>query len=179
MTIEFKLPELGENIESGEVVNVLVSAGDTIAPDQPVLELETDKATIEVPSSVSGTVEDILVKSGDTINVGQVVFTVAGTAAAEGAQAKPEAAAEPTQPLPERADPSPAAQEKPVAEKTQSPQIGSRLGEPTSLFHPQNLQRYSPGTGFCSHGSPLVKKLPIIGRQLGGRDIGDQFLQGD
>ena len=49
MPTEFKLPELGENITAGDVVRVLVSAGDTIAKDQPVLELETDKATIEVP----------------------------------------------------------------------------------------------------------------------------------
>ena len=51
---EFTLPELGENIESGDIVRVLVHAGDTLQRDQAVLELETDKATIEVPSSVSG-----------------------------------------------------------------------------------------------------------------------------
>ena len=52
MPTEFKLPELGENVTAGDVVRVLVAAGDTVAKDQPVLELETDKATIEVPSSV-------------------------------------------------------------------------------------------------------------------------------
>ena len=51
---DFTLPELGENITSGDVLRVLVKPGDTIAKDQPVLELETDKATIEVPSSVAG-----------------------------------------------------------------------------------------------------------------------------
>ena len=56
MATELKLPELGENIEKGDVVRVLVAAGDVITVDQPVLELETDKATIEVPSSVGGTV---------------------------------------------------------------------------------------------------------------------------
>jgi len=59
---EFKIPELGENVASGDVTRVLVNVGDTIARDQPVLELETDKATIEVPSSVAGVVKEIKVK---------------------------------------------------------------------------------------------------------------------
>jgi pyruvate dehydrogenase E2 component (dihydrolipoamide acetyltransferase) len=93
MPTEFKIPELGENVSAGDVVRVLVKAGDTVAKDQPVLELETDKATIEVPSSVEGTVEDIKVKPGDKVNVGQTVFTLADGA---GAKERPEdTAAEP------------------------------------------------------------------------------------
>ena len=57
MATDFTLPELGENITAGDVLRVLVKPGDTIAKDQPVLELETDKATIEVPSSVAGQVD--------------------------------------------------------------------------------------------------------------------------
>jgi pyruvate dehydrogenase E2 component (dihydrolipoamide acetyltransferase) len=76
MPTEFKLPELGENITAGDVVRVLVAAGDVVAKDQAVLELETDKATIEVPSSVAGTVKDVRVKQGERIKVGQVVLTV-------------------------------------------------------------------------------------------------------
>jgi len=76
MPTEFKLPELGENVTAGDVVRVLVSAGDTIAKDQAVLELETDKATIEVPSSLAGAVKDVRVKKGDRIKVGQTVLTV-------------------------------------------------------------------------------------------------------
>src|SRR5215470_17655927 len=75
-TTDFKLPELGENVTAGDVVRILVSAGDTIAKDQAVLELETDKATIEVPSSVAGAVTDVKVKKGDRIKVGQTVLTV-------------------------------------------------------------------------------------------------------
>ena len=73
---EFKIPELGENVASGDVTRVLVNVGDTIALDQPVLELETDKATIEVPSSVAGVVKEIKVKKGDKVKVGAVVLTV-------------------------------------------------------------------------------------------------------
>lgn len=90
MATDFTLPELGENITAGDVVRVLVAPGDTIAKDQPVLELETDKATIEVPSSVAGTVKDIRVKQGERIKVGQVVLTVGD---GEGAAAKPAKAA--------------------------------------------------------------------------------------
>jgi pyruvate dehydrogenase E2 component (dihydrolipoamide acetyltransferase) len=78
--VEFKLPELGESIDSGVIVKLLVSVGDTIAKEQPALELETDKASIEVPSTVSGVVKEIFVKEGDTASVGQVILTVDGTA---------------------------------------------------------------------------------------------------
>jgi pyruvate dehydrogenase E2 component (dihydrolipoamide acetyltransferase) len=83
MPTEFKIPELGENVTAGDVVRLLVSSGDTLAKDQPVLELETDKATIEVPSSVSGTVKDIKVKQGERVKVGQVVLTVEDGGGAE------------------------------------------------------------------------------------------------
>src|SRR6266571_2739954 len=73
---EFKVPELGENVAQGDVTRVLVKVGDTIAKEQPVVELETDKATIEVPSSVAGTVKEIKVKPGDKVNVGAVILTV-------------------------------------------------------------------------------------------------------
>ncbi len=78
MTQSFKLPELGENIDAIQVVRVLVEAGGSVAADQPVLELETDKATIEVPSSVAGTVAAVHVQPGDTIKRGQLIFTLAG-----------------------------------------------------------------------------------------------------
>ena len=73
---EFKVPELGENVEQGDVTRVLVKVGDTISREQPVVELETDKATIEVPSSVAGVVKDIKVKAGDKVKVGAVILTV-------------------------------------------------------------------------------------------------------
>ena len=74
--IDFHLPELGENIESADVLNVLVKVGDMIAVDQAILEIETDKATIEVPSSIAGKVVEVLIKSGDKAKVGQVIIKV-------------------------------------------------------------------------------------------------------
>ena len=62
---EFKLPELGENINQGDLVRLMVSPGASVSEGQAVMELETDKAVVEVPSSVSGTVKDVLVKQGE------------------------------------------------------------------------------------------------------------------
>lgn len=76
MATEFKLPELGENIESADVVNVLVKEGDVIKKDQAVLEIETDKATIEVPSTVEGKITKLLIKAGDKVKVGATIFLV-------------------------------------------------------------------------------------------------------
>jgi pyruvate dehydrogenase E2 component (dihydrolipoamide acetyltransferase) len=119
---EVKLPELGENIEKGDVVRVLVNVGDVIKPDQPIVELETDKATIEVPTSVGGTIAEIRVKAGDKVKVGQVMLVVNEGAAAEtvaaeakpAPEAKPAAAAEPARPT--EAPAAPAGQAAPVAE---------------------------------------------------------------
>ena len=73
---DFTLPQLGENVTAGDVLRVLVKPGDTVMKDQTVLELETDKATIEVPSSVAGRVSTVSVKAGDKVKVGQVILTV-------------------------------------------------------------------------------------------------------
>src|SRR6185437_6555370 len=90
---EFKLPELGENVHQGDLVRLMVAPGATVAEGQPVIELETDKAVVEVPSSISGTVKDVLVKQGEKVKVGQVVFTVEN-----GAGGKKEAKAQTTAP---------------------------------------------------------------------------------
>ena len=63
--IEFKLPELGENIEQGDLVRLMIAPGADVSEGQSVMELETDKAVVEVPSSVTGTVQEIRVKEGD------------------------------------------------------------------------------------------------------------------
>ena len=108
MATEFKLPELGENIDSGDLVRLMISPGASIAEGQAVMELETDKAVIEVPSSVSGTIGEIRVKEGDKLLVGQVIFTVengAGPTVAQKSEATP---AQPKPAPPAPAKPTPA-----------------------------------------------------------------------
>lgn len=109
MAIEFRLPELGENIDSGDLIRILVAEGDRIEKDQPVLELETDKATIEVPSPVSGTVRQIHVQEGTKIKVGQLIFTLE-----DGVGAQPEQTPAPAASRPE-SEGRKAAPELPVA----------------------------------------------------------------
>jgi pyruvate dehydrogenase E2 component (dihydrolipoamide acetyltransferase) len=75
MARSFKLPDLGEGIHEGEILAVMVSVGDEVNEDDPILEVETDKATAEIPSPFSGTVKEIMVKPGDVVNVGDVLMT--------------------------------------------------------------------------------------------------------
>src|SRR3954470_6056242 len=91
-------PERGRNVSAGDVLRVLVKPGDTIAKDQAVLELETDKATIEVPLSVAGQVKEVKVKAGDKVKVGQAILSVEDGAAKDATDpkdAKPAKAAQP------------------------------------------------------------------------------------
>jgi pyruvate dehydrogenase E2 component (dihydrolipoamide acetyltransferase) len=76
MNIDFKLPELGENVESGDIVNVLVHEGDVIAANDGVLEMETDKAVVEIPCPYGGKIAKIHVNKGQTVKVGQTLLTV-------------------------------------------------------------------------------------------------------
>ena len=111
---QFIIPELGENIDSATVVKVLVQPGDMVELEQSVLELETDKATIEVPSDVVGKVVEIHVKDGDLVKIGQAVLSLEETAgAAPAAETKVEApvAEKPAEPTPAPA----AAPETPTA----------------------------------------------------------------
>ena len=79
---EFKLPELGENVHQGDLVRLMISAGDKVSEGQPVMELETDKAVVEVPSSVTGVVKEVRVKQGEKVKVGQTIFTLEDGASA-------------------------------------------------------------------------------------------------
>ena len=79
MSQDIKIPELGENISSGTVAKILVKVGERVGKGQTLLELETDKAVLEVPSPLEGTIEDILIKSGMTVKVGQAAFKIAGS----------------------------------------------------------------------------------------------------
>ena len=111
MPVQFALPDLGENIESGDVIRILVAIGDRLAEDQTVIELETDKAVIEVPSSIDGVVTEILVQPGDTIAVGQPILAVEATAeeapVAEAEEAPPIAPEREAAPVAEAAPPAP------------------------------------------------------------------------
>lgn len=83
--MDIRLPSLGEGADSGTVVSILVKEGDTIRKDQPILELETEKAVGTIPASAAGTVQKIRVKIGDKISAGQVIMSVGDGGAAPAA----------------------------------------------------------------------------------------------
>lgn len=89
MATEFKLPELGENIGKVDVTGVLVSVGDTIAVDDPVLEIETEKSGFDVPSTVAGVVKEVRVSAGDKAEVGQVILVIEESSGAESSDEEP------------------------------------------------------------------------------------------
>jgi len=160
---EFILPELGEGVDEADVLKVLVAEGDTIAIEQALLEIETEKATLAVPSSVVGVVTKIHVSEGDTIEPGQLILTVSevGAAAAFGSEA----------PAPEAASAEPAAvaaaakteAAAPVATETVAvePESTTETPEPaatpvpTSKIEPPPVE---PG-GQAIFASPAVRKF--------------------
>jgi pyruvate dehydrogenase E2 component (dihydrolipoamide acetyltransferase) len=170
MATEFKLPELGENIDSGDLVRLMISPGASIAEGQAVMELETDKAVIEVPSSVSGTVGEVRVKEGDKLRVGQVIFTVengAGAVAAKKSEASPAqskiALPEPPQPAPSQPLPAVAprieASAAPVAPASQTSGASEfKLQELGENIESGDLVRLliSPGARV-SEGQPVME----------------------
>ncbi|MEF8915395.1 biotin/lipoyl-containing protein, partial [Natronomonas sp.] len=98
MVREFKLPDVGEGLTEAEIVNWLVEPGDTVSEDQPVAEVETDKAVVEVPAPVNGTVREILAEEGEMVPVGTVIITFDVEGEAPEPDAETEAEAEPAEP---------------------------------------------------------------------------------
>ncbi len=154
MPTEFKLPELGENIESGDLVRLMIKPGASIAEGEPVMELETDKAVVEVPSSLTGTIGEIRVKEGDKLKVGQVIFTLEnGTAPAA---APPEA----------KKTQQPAA--TPAAAPSQAAPAVAPAAAPVEKPAPQPEQR-APKPPAAPSASDF--KLPELGENINSGDL--------
>ena len=136
MSRAFKLPDLGEGVHEGEVLAVHVTAGQAVNEGDIILEVETDKAAVEIPSPFTGTVAEVLVKAGDTVRVGDLMMTFSNgdeKRAQEG-----EAAAE----VPLAAaitDADPAGKERPVpaspATRRLAREMGVELAFPTRTIH--------------------------------------------
>jgi len=107
MAYEFKLPDLGEGLTEGEIARWLVAEGDEIVEDQPLVEIQTDKTTVEIPSPAAGKVAQILVGEGDTVPVGTVLIVIGGDGAVAGERPSASGAA-PTAPPPRQSSDSPA-----------------------------------------------------------------------
>jgi pyruvate dehydrogenase E2 component (dihydrolipoamide acetyltransferase) len=143
MALEFKLPDIGEGIAEGEIVKWLVKAGDTVAEHQPVVEVMTDKATVEIPAPQGGRITELRVKEGEVVPVGRVLFVLeSGAGAARPATITP--------PAPVKSAPAP------VAAKPASAAAPAR--EPAAPL---------PKGG----GATLAFKLPDIGEGIAEGEI--------
>ena len=90
MAYEFKLPDLGEGLTEGEIARWLVTEGQELAEDDPLVEIQTDKTTVEIPSPAAGTVTRILVAEGEIVPVGTVLVVIGGDGAEPAAAAEPQ-----------------------------------------------------------------------------------------
>ena len=160
MAVEFKLPKIAEGVESGDVLEMLVSVGDTLEIEQEVMELETDKATVFVPSDVEGVITGINCEIGDTIAVGQVILSVepatAAAAPVESAPAAPvaEKPAEalqdpvaPVAPVQPVAPVPPVAPVAPVVSKPESALVKKASGEKVMVAAGPAIRRFAREVG--------------------------------
>ena len=85
MSVDFRLPDLGEGIHEAQVISVAVKQGDSVREDQPLMEVETDKAAVEIPSPQAGVIEKVHVQAGQTLHVGDVLVTFGGEGEAQAA----------------------------------------------------------------------------------------------
>jgi pyruvate dehydrogenase E2 component (dihydrolipoamide acetyltransferase) len=137
--MQFKLPELGEGVHEGELIKWRVKPGDQVNYDQPLCEIMTDKATVEIPSAFKGKVQEIHAKEGSVVTVGQLMISFEGvggaaqaSAPAAASHAAPAAHAAPAvqakAPEPTRAvTPSAAASSAPVAAPAMETHVGNRV----------------------------------------------------
>ena len=161
MANEFKIPELGENISAGDVVRILVKPGDTLAKDQAVLELETDKATIEVPSDVAGTVKEIKVKAGDKVKVGQLILTLD-----DGAEGKAESGAKQEPKAEAKADAAP--KEQPAGAPEEGG-LSQNAGEGQTGVRPGSDRGQTTSQKLPSSEAPRQKRGEVVDINRGAR----------
>jgi pyruvate dehydrogenase E2 component (dihydrolipoamide acetyltransferase) len=158
MAVDFKLPNLGEGVDSGEVLSVLVKEGDTITKDQNVVELETDKATVEVPCPHAGKVTKIHVKEGDSVPIGGLLISVdaagseaaAKPAAAPAPEAKPAAPAQPAPAAPQASSPAPAPEAPAPARPAPAPSVRPAAPAPAAPVAVATQARPAPQTATRS-----------------------------
>lgn len=150
MPIDFKLPELGENITSGDIVNVLVREGDVIAANDGVVELETDKAVVEIPCPHAGKIVKIHAQKGASVKVGQVLVTI---------EAEQEAAAPPP-----AAPTAPAVETKPSVVQTEAVKETEKPSPPAPLPRGERRQEATVQPEGPIAAGPATRR---IARELG------------
>ncbi|CAK9020868.1 Dihydrolipoyllysine-residue acetyltransferase component of pyruvate dehydrogenase complex (Dihydrolipoamide acetyltransferase component of pyruvate dehydrogenase complex) (E2), partial [Durusdinium trenchii] len=169
-SFEFKLPNLGEGVETADIAEVLVKEGDTVEAEQPVMELETEKAVVELPCPQAGTISKIHVGEGDTVSVGQLIMTLAGSGAGAASQ------------------PAPPSQQKPSSPAREAELVSAEESRPTS---PAQNGEAAQGTGSSADNGQdvpvpaapstrrLARQLGVDLRQVSGTGRGGRITQDD
>ena len=161
MATEYKLPPLKENVEIVEVNSLKVAEGDTVQKDQALMEVQADKAALEVPSPATGTVSKVLVKVGDQVKIGQAYIVISEGGAAPAKAAAPKAAAPPPAAAPAPAAPAPAPAPAPVP-------VAQTVAAPAPLVAPTTPVAITPAAAAANLGpvsaSPGTRRLA---RELG------------
>lgn len=161
---DFILPNLGDGVAQGDVLKVLVKVGDMVAVDQAVVELETDKATIEVPSNVAGKVKEVKTKAGDKVKPGQVVLVLEGAGEAGGAGKAAQAAAPAETPKAEepKAD-APKSEAAPVAERPKVVDIAAGRPAPAAAA----AAAPAPSAASVVTSAPAAPSVRRLAREIG------------
>ncbi len=158
MVKEFKLPDIGEGIHEGEIVRWLVKEGDAVSEDQPIAEVMTDKATVEITSPYTGTVQSLNAGEGETVLVGATIIVIddgsggGGAASADNGKQAAEKAA-PEKALPEKALPEKEAPEKEAPEKAAPEERSEERRAPEPRPEPERVATHSAGPSRVSRGA--------------------------
>src|ERR1700677_318094 len=182
MTVEIKVPAMGESVTEATVSKWIKKEGESVARDEPLLELETDKGTVEVPAPAAGSIESISVKAGATVQVGTVLGLIgerkAGKAssvpAANPDAAKPAAKSEAPKPAPKAEAPKPAPKsDAPAMPSAQ--RIGAESGIPTASVAGSGRDgRVTKGDMLEALESRAAKPAPVVAAPSGPRAHADR-----
>ena len=185
--VQVKLPEIGDGIESGDILDIFVSVGDLIEEGQDIVEIETDKATVPIPSSAAGKVVKISVSQGDSVPIGGVLLEVESSGEATDAQPTSDAPAAKAQPEPqEQAEPKQAETAQAEAPQTSEPQAQAAAAskpQPAQAEEPQPRKADQPDpeaapAAIKPSGPPVPPPQPVAA--TGGADqsgqAGDELI---
>ena len=199
---EVTLPELGESVTEGTVSRWLKQVGDSVATDEPLLEVSTDKVDTEIPSPTSGTLLDIRVQEDETVEVGAVLAVIGEAGAAAAPSPEPEPSAEPERRAEPQAEPEPQPQRRPEQqappaprpEPGPQPQQEPKVAAPTAKedARPEHHGPAAPttaaptpvaGDSDTSYVTPLVRKLAkehgVELASLNGTGVGGRIRKQD
>jgi pyruvate dehydrogenase E2 component (dihydrolipoamide acetyltransferase) len=197
---EVTLPELGESVTEGTVSRWLKQVGDSVAADEPLLEVSTDKVDTEIPSPTSGTLLDIRVQEDETVEVGAVLAIIGEAGAAATPSPEPEPSAEPEGRAEPRAEPEPQPEPEPQAQPVPQPEPGPQPQQEPKVAAPTAKEDARPeqhgpatpataaptpvaGDSDTTYVTPLVRKLAkehgVELASLNGTGVGGRIRKQD